>query len=193
MAGSRARDRELRRQADEALRVSAIDDGRPLPSRDDLSPDELERLGELSGRMEASLAALLRAATPFLRAATESEWNVLNFLDDHDDRDCTPAHIAQEIMVTKARVTQICNGLETKGLIQRHPDKHDRRKVCFTLTEAGQAQCAQRSEKFRLLLQNYLLHLGPEDAAEVIHLLSRTADIVSRYDMTNANAFINGR
>lgn len=185
-------DKSLVDQAERILFTSSLAGTTVASKRSQLTPEQLEALEAHTSQTSDDLLTCLRAATPFLRAATQTEWNVLSYIEHFEGADCTPAHIAQEINVTKARVTQICNSLESRGIIERHPDERDRRKVCFTLTNAGHEQCAERTEKFLLLIENYLLLLGPDDTEEFIRLLGRTAQIISEFDMANANAFING-
>jgi|GEM_PF-2176432 DNA-binding MarR family transcriptional regulator len=183
--------RGLELQADKVLFTSSLDGQPDAPSRAEFSDEQQSLLDDYSTQIGTDLVTFLRAATPFLRAATQTEWNVLSFIANFDASEGTPAHIAQEITVTKARVTQICNSLEERGLIERHPDESDHRKVCFTLTDAGQKLCSERDRRFLLLIQNYLLLLGQDDAREFMRLLDRTARIVSQFDMTKANEFLN--
>ncbi|MEQ8266549.1 MAG: MarR family transcriptional regulator [Parvibaculum sp.] len=55
----------------------------------------------------------------------------------------TPAHIADQLGVTRATVTGLLDSLEQAGLVSRTRDLEDRRKVSIRLTPAGNRKIEQ--------------------------------------------------
>ncbi|MCL5256216.1 MAG: MarR family winged helix-turn-helix transcriptional regulator [Chloroflexi bacterium] len=62
---------------------------------------------------------------------------VLSFLAGSDPKYCTPGGLAKHLSVAPPSVTDICNPLLARGLIEKHPSPNDRRVTIFRLTEAG--------------------------------------------------------
>jgi len=58
------------------------------------------------------------------------------------------SEISSILKVTSPTITQILNGLYTKGLIERCADKDDRRAVPVRLTEKGRIVVEESSESF---------------------------------------------
>lgn len=54
-----------------------------------------------------------------------------------ENKDCTPSHIARELMVTLGTVTTSLNNLERKGYVERTRSTKDRRVVHLSLTRQG--------------------------------------------------------
>jgi DNA-binding MarR family transcriptional regulator len=51
----------------------------------------------------------------------------------------SPTTIAERLIVTTASVTSLLDTLERRGLVERHPDPTDRRKLLIRITPDGKA------------------------------------------------------
>ncbi|MFT4038902.1 MAG: MarR family transcriptional regulator [Thermomicrobiales bacterium] len=79
----------------------------------------------------------------------------------------SPIAIAQRLGITRAVVTGLLDRLEERGLIQRAPDPHDRRRLRIVLTDAGLAA----SERLgRTVTAQFAAQLATADAAELAAL-----------------------
>jgi DNA-binding MarR family transcriptional regulator len=88
------------------------------------------------------------------------------------DRWPTMTALADETLLRSATVTGIVDRLAKMGLVQRHRDPDDRRRILVELTETGR----HLVEGVRLgriaRVQGTLSHLSPGDAQELLRLLS---------------------
>ncbi|AEG50569.1 regulatory protein MarR [Sphingobium chlorophenolicum L-1] len=75
------------------------------------------------------------------------------------------ADIAEIMSIAPRTVTEALDGLEREGLIQRTPDKADRRVKRLTLTPAGEAAVAVTEPLRRELSAKMLAALNPSDRA----------------------------
>ncbi len=163
--------------------------GITTPSRADLDQQERAELAERATSTLISLERISQYSSPLLRSVSQGESSVLLHLSRHT-RDNTPARIAEKVGLTRARLTQIVAQLEAEGLITKESDGTDKRKVRVALTEKGRAAVREHEEVQRGLIENYLMLLGPEDAAEVARILSRTYDILSAFDLSQASELL---
>lgn len=58
---------------------------------------------------------------------------------DGADEPLSPTTIAQRLIVTTATVTSLLDTLESRGLVVRHRDPHDRRKLLVSITDEARA------------------------------------------------------
>ncbi|WP_327297567.1 MULTISPECIES: MarR family winged helix-turn-helix transcriptional regulator [unclassified Streptomyces] len=103
--------------------------------------------------------AMMAAEQPILDAHGLTMWAyaVLLRLDEEPIR--TQSALAEAIGADKTRIIGVLDGLETRGLIRRRPDPHDRRARLLSLTAEGQrlrdatqSAIQRREEEFLLLL-----------------------------------------
>lgn len=163
--------------------------------RNERSEDSSGFLRDLAEQTEEEYVRLSLASLPLVQAAVESEWNMLDFLDKHADvpQECTPMRIADEIVVTKARVTQICKSLESQGFVERHQDETDGRKYYFTLTDAGRNSCREHRDNMRRLFEECLSRLSASDAREVLRLTARLSQVFAQVGEERMSALLEGR
>lgn len=97
--------------------------------------------------------------------------------------------IQNDLSVTKPAVSQILNILEHKGLILRHTDPVDRRKVTVTLTEAGKLIKAKKHQHVNHIMDLTIERLGEDNTRELIRLMKLLAEISNeiKHDMTAQN------
>ena len=76
------------------------------------------------------------------------------------------------LRVTTPSVTQMINGLEARGLVERGPDPEDRRVVRVRLTEEGLRVTQEAEESMRKETEGLIERLGEERARLLVELLS---------------------
>ncbi len=88
------------------------------------------------------------------------------------------AQLQCELHVTKAAISQMLNGLESKGYITREIDKNDRRKFVATITPKGRevARCiAQHADG---TINEILSRFGQQNTQQLITLFHGFADVI---------------
>src|ERR1700710_2994430 len=66
---------------------------------------------------------------------TALQYTALTVLERHPD--LTSAHLARHSFVTSQSMADMVTTLRSRGLIDRHQDPDDRRRLVLSLTEAG--------------------------------------------------------
>ncbi|WHH57885.1 MarR family transcriptional regulator [Petroclostridium sp. X23] len=82
------------------------------------------------------------------------------------------SEISNTLRVTSPTVTQLVNGLESNGFVERSIDPEDRRVVQIRLTEKGEDVIKKASDAFHASLNGLVEYLGQEKSAALIELLS---------------------
>lgn len=76
------------------------------------------------------------------------------------------------LRVTTPSVTQMINGLEARGLVERGPDPEDRRVVRVRLTDEGLRVTREAEASMRKETEGLVARLGEERARLLVELLS---------------------
>lgn len=102
-----------------------------------------------------------------------------------DEPEVTVAMVAADMQLSAPTVSRIVDRLERAGLVIRERRARDRRKVCLSLTEAGQA----RFENLPVPLQDrFLQNLMEIEASERVDLMRALRRIVELMDATGIDA-----
>lgn len=91
-----------------------------------------------------------------------------------------PGEISEEMQVSSARVANILNKLEYKGLIERRIDETDRRRILVSLTEKGAQQAQVDKDAVIEQIAKMLELLGETDAMEFVRITSKIVDLSSK-------------
>lgn len=85
--------------------------------------------------------SLSRLFSIYLREAdisvTKEQWSILAVLWKKDG--VTQQYLADKTFRDRAGITRLLDNLQKAGLVERRPDKEDRRTNCIFLTEKGKA------------------------------------------------------
>lgn len=81
------------------------------------------------------------------------------------------SEISKQLHVTSPTITQLLNGLEANGLIERNIDAIDRRVVGVTLTEKGEQVAQRASDAFFGAMHELVEYLGEDQSKQLIDLL----------------------
>ncbi|HEX9412172.1 MAG TPA: MarR family transcriptional regulator [Ktedonobacterales bacterium] len=83
------------------------------------------------------------------------------------------SQLSRQLHVTSPSITQLINGLESDGLVERNADPTDKRAVCVHLTEEGIAVVQLASHAFLKSLQGLVEYLGEESSYQLADLLTQ--------------------
>src|SRR5712692_5795900 len=83
------------------------------------------------------------------------------------------SEISKRMHVTSPTVTQLLNGLEAHGFIERHIDPIDRRAVGVKLTRKGEIVAQQAADAFAASMRGLIEYLGEEQSNQLVDLLSK--------------------
>ncbi len=121
-------------------------------------------------------------ATQLVRELTQGENCVLVYLDSLSE-DATAVEIADQVSLTRPRITQIVSDLESRGLVVRTKDTEDRRKVNIRITDSGRRLVQEQREKALDGFNSFLEELG-DDGDAFIRILHKTIDhFEEKYDI----------
>ena len=136
------------------------------PANDHVDPPST--LLYLMKQVELAVRAELdNLATP--QGLTALQYTALTVLERHPD--LTGAHLARHSFVTGQSTADMVTALVNRGLIERHRDPADRRRLVLALTGDGRRLLRRMRPQVAALQDRMLAPLSPEQAAELRHLL----------------------
>lgn len=101
----------------------------------------------------------------------------------------SPTTLARYHRVRPSVVTRALTRLEEGGLIQRDMDRHDRRRINITLTDAGRA-ASELVESFYLSqVIDSMGHLDDQTVDEIVRAVSHLEDIIGRLETAGHGSF----
>jgi MarR family transcriptional regulator, organic hydroperoxide resistance regulator len=84
--------------------------------------------------------------------------------------------LATRLGISAASGTQMLDGLESRGLLERRRSENDRRSVTIELTAAGRERAVQAREQHRRLFESALAGLEPDQLEAGVDVLERCAE-----------------
>ncbi|NLZ39517.1 MAG: MarR family transcriptional regulator [Firmicutes bacterium] len=95
-----------------------------------------------------------------------------------NERGARISELSKVMRVTSPTVTQLVNGLEERGLVERNVDPNDRRSILVTLTQEGEAVIQEAADAFFAEFSSLVLYLGEEKTMQLIELLTESFDFL---------------
>lgn len=92
---------------------------------------------------------------------TALQYTALTVLERHADM--SSAQLARHSFVTAQSMGDLVGALESRGLIERHRDSGDRRKLAVRLTATGRALLDRYREEVRAVEEQMLAGLSADD------------------------------
>lgn len=89
--------------------------------------------------------------------------------------------ISKLLHVTAPTMTQLINGLEAEGLVERSAASKDRRAVSIKLTAKGETVTQMAEEDFHAVLHGLIAYLGVEQSNQLIDLLTKVSNYFNIY------------
>ena len=109
---------------------------------------------------------------------TALQYTALTVLERHTDM--SSAQLARSSFVTAQSMADMIAGLESRGLIERHRDRDDRRRLVVALTPAGRAFLDRCRDEVLALERGMLTGLSQQEAAALRAALSTCHANLSR-------------
>ena len=100
---------------------------------------------------------------------TALQYTALTVLERHPD--LSSAQLARSSFVTAQSMADMITALEGRGLIERHRDQADRRRLVVALTTAGRELLGIYREQVAALEARMLAGLGGEEISRLRHCL----------------------
>ena len=89
----------------------------------------------------------------------------------------TAGEITRMLSMTTSRIAAVLNSLQKKDMIIREADPADKRRVLVSITEKGSVFCKERRRQAVEDIKSMLAHLGEEDAAHFVRILTKIHSI----------------
>ena len=100
----------------------------------------------------------------------------LKEMDKPDMPGIKVSEISSMMGVTSPSITQLLNGLESQGYVERSMDQEDRRAVRVSLSEKGKEATQKAYEAFFAFFSGLVDYLGQEKSEELAELLTKASD-----------------
>ncbi|WES64160.1 MarR family transcriptional regulator [Microbacter sp. GSS18] len=126
------------------------------------------RLIYLVKQLEAVIRALLDAVLR-ARRITVTQYTALTVLEQHPEQ--SAAQLARHSFVSAQAMDGVVRALEASGLIERHRDPDNRRRLVISLTPAARSLLAEIRPDVARIETAAFGSLGPQDRATLAHWL----------------------
>ncbi len=151
---------------------------------DALNDEEVEPAADDPYQHVDQLVAAARAAARLARQVTIPlgevdlslpQYRVLAFLDEGG---AAPSDLAGRLSVSRPSITALMDGLVNRGLVERHPDPEDGRRVTHHLTLDGRSALKRADQAVgeRLVVIGAHVHAG--DSNRLIASLARFGEAI---------------
>lgn len=108
------------------------------------------------------------------------QYRLLEFLARHDPDPLEPHELARALAMGSNHVTMVLDQLQARGLVDRRPHPHDRRRRLVSATEAGRAGAAHIGGQVRALEERIMsAALAPGEQHELTALAGRVRRVLS--------------
>ena len=104
---------------------------------------------------------------------TEQQWRVIRVLSQAGTLDAT--EVAEKAFILAPSLTRMLRSLEERGLITRHKDKEDGRRVLLRLAPAGQAVIDEVMPDSRRVYADIDARFGAKRVDELLNMLEELA------------------
>ncbi|WP_430439806.1 homoprotocatechuate degradation operon regulator HpaR [Shinella sp.] len=104
---------------------------------------------------------------------TEQQWRVIRVLSQAGTLDAT--EVAEKAFILAPSLTRMLRSLEERGLITRHKDKEDGRRVLLRLAPAGQAVIDEVMPDSRRVYADIDARFGAERVEALLDMLEELA------------------
>jgi MarR family 2-MHQ and catechol resistance regulon transcriptional repressor len=158
------------RDLDDPIQIAVERYGNAFPGADRMSI-EGHLLVVSSGSLLQQAVARFLAASGF--GMTSPRYSLLRLLYLSRDKMLPQGEIARSLTVTSANVTQLIDGLERDGLVERAISAPDRRVTYARLTPEGEARCREMVPAMVDLMQDTFSMFSEEEKVQLIRLLSK--------------------
>jgi DNA-binding MarR family transcriptional regulator len=151
-----------------ALAVERYADAFPDADRDSI--EDFLLLVSSANQLQQTMGRYL-AAKGF--GLTAPRYSLLRLLYLSRDKSLAQGEIARSLNVTSANVTQLIDGLERDGLVEREISAPDRRVTFARLTPQGEDRCARMVPEIVSLMQETMAMFSRPEKVQLASLLGK--------------------
>jgi DNA-binding MarR family transcriptional regulator len=147
-----------------------------LPKSDPAEPTLLYLMKQVELAVRAQLDEIFRPI-----GLTALQYTALTVLERHPD--LSSAQLARNSFVTSQTITDMVAALEDRGLVERHRDSADRRRLVLALTADGRKLLRRYRGRVSAREADMLSGLSADQAAELRSSLLSCRTALSRHAM----------
>ncbi|MBL0373252.1 homoprotocatechuate degradation operon regulator HpaR [Rhizobium sp. KVB221] len=104
---------------------------------------------------------------------TEQQWRVIRILAEQEVVDAS--EMADKAFILAPSLTRIIRSLEERGIITKHKDENDGRRVLLRITPAGMAIINEVSPESRLIYDRLEKRFGRDKIEQLLDMLDEVA------------------
>ena len=131
-----------------------------MPGTEDASPLLIYMVKQVELAVRARLDEIVRPA-----GLTTAQYTALSVLERHSDM--SSAQLARSSFVTAQSMADMITALEGRGLIERHRDQADRRRLVVALTSAGRELLDDYRDQVAALEERMLAGLSSGETSQL--------------------------
>ena len=131
-----------------------------MPGSENASPLLIYMIKQVELAVRARLDEIVRPA-----GLTAAQYTALSVLERHTDM--SSAQLARSSFVTAQSMADMITALEGRGLIERHRDQADRRRLVVALTSAGRELLDDYRNQVAALEKRMLAGLGSDETSQL--------------------------
>jgi DNA-binding MarR family transcriptional regulator len=109
---------------------------------------------------------------------TALQYTALTVLERHPD--LTASHLARRSFVTAQSMADMVSTLRARGLIERHRDARDRRRLVLALTSAGREVLSEFQPRVAALETEMLGELTEDEARQLRRAVESCREVLAR-------------
>ena len=144
------------------------------------SPDMINRVNALLSSMYSNimLFEIDSMKNGLMKDLTFHEVHTIEIIGDLERP--TMSQISRKANVTQSTMSTMVNKLAKKGMIQRHPNRNDRRVVNITLTERGKRAYKEHQEIHRRVTRFWFGLLDDDEQKFLLKIMGKINSAASR-------------
>lgn len=139
-----------------------------------LKEEEIEPLQALLllNRFSADLREVMRAGFAEF-GISQSKYYILLYLHENSDRSITPSQIASFSGLSRATTSELIDGLDHEGLIERNICADDRRMIYVSITQKGREFLKKVLPVYHAVSAQLVSCLDENDAAQLASVIQK--------------------
>lgn len=134
----------------------------------------------LSGQLISCFFRFMRTPWHFVPAPGLSRMETGVLLTIHHAMErgkvCRVSSLSRRMHISSPTVTQHIANLERRGLVDKTPDKDDKRAVNLSLTQQGRETLEQHRARMEQNIDELIARLSPEEAEHLVKLMNQTCE-----------------
>lgn len=156
----------------------------------------MRRTGDISEDILIALRRIIRAVDQHSRTLVASHGltgpQALLLTEIVRNGTLTGSELAARVSLSQATVTDVVKRLETRGLLQRHRDEKDKRRIQLQATDEGVVLVQRSVPLLQERFQHRLADLRDWEQTQLLASLQRVAELMNAEDLDAAPMLTSG-